>query len=306
MLAVLQRIWLWYDYSCLPQRDVRTTDPLLLARFKSTLQHLPQLQTCMHTVSMNSSNQYFQRAWCMSEYISAKATRIHGRSQYQFTPSLGMSEQDQVAFRWFELLINPTLSFSEVLRTVSLEFTNPLHGESNTPEICWIAWNSILRREHFQLEYFSAPNRVADELHDLIFLVGCGAPQKVVVWLACIRKALTHPIQQTHIPLWVALGSGADPLGYSQDEWIAWREAAGGQDTANVVEIVEPFDCIEGTEPSFLVEAIDRAIEKVERISHGVNATDDEERRVKVFLRNDCQRTLTGDNQDAMGFFEPY
>ena len=23
MLSVMQRIWLWYDYSCLPQRDVR-------------------------------------------------------------------------------------------------------------------------------------------------------------------------------------------------------------------------------------------------------------------------------------------
>ena len=109
---------------------------------------------------------------------------------------------------------------------------NPLHGDSNTPEICLIVWNSILRRKHFQLEYVGAPMRVADELHDLILLlVGCRVPQKVVAWLACCIRKTTHA---NSLPLWFALGSGADPL--------RWREAAGRQDTANVVEIVEPFD----------------------------------------------------------------
>ena len=297
MISVMKRIWLWYDYSSLPQHEIRKDDDALQNRFNRTLAYLPQLQNCMHTVCMNSSENYFNRAWCMSEYLNAKTTQLHGRSQFKSPLRLGKNEKEVIAYKWFELLINPTESFSNLLiNQLELRFTNSTHEDIYSRTICWIAWNSILRREHFQYEYYAAPKSVADEVY-LRFLVGRGTPKNVSLWLDCVCEALKKPMNQDSGPFWIAMGRSTDELSYSLETWEKRRAAAGEAERKNPYEIIVPFCYDEKVETSYLVRALSVAKEKLDELS-------DKNEQVEVYLRNVCERTLHSENQDFLGDFE--
>jgi hypothetical protein len=67
--SLLDRIFLWYDYSCLPQAPRSSEDELL---FRTCLPHLPTIQLLGRTaILLDDAVDYLSRAWCSLEALVA-------------------------------------------------------------------------------------------------------------------------------------------------------------------------------------------------------------------------------------------
>ena len=81
MLEIMDHLWLWYDYSCLPQRKIRKEDDYLKNVFdRSLLAHLPVIQSRTVPFYLSLEESYYTRPWCFSEYIPGSGA-VQGRSE---------------------------------------------------------------------------------------------------------------------------------------------------------------------------------------------------------------------------------
>jgi hypothetical protein len=266
--AVMRQIWLWYDYCSLPQRQIREKRPGLQPIFEKTLEHLPELQRRCHSLALNSSLKYSTRAWCVSEYIGMDANLFGGRTEYGhlITQYERMSTFDQVPFRAFELLVDPTVSFEQVLQRIGLAFTNNEHNENCVRPICWILWNSVLRRKMFFYDYFYSFEGSQPSL-----LVGIGRPSRLVKWLEYMSLALDdknafETDASVRKPFFKAVQSGDDILDYDIIEWEKAREDAFDRNPDGLYQdlVVPCIDKDDDKDPNAICDSIKAALERIQ------------------------------------------
>jgi hypothetical protein len=222
LLRAMDNVWLWYDFTSLPQKPFRYTCPKWKTHFDRSLGHLQMIQKRSHTFLLNSSVEtYYARAWCYAEYVGVQNLQ-DGVSEIGHARIRGHHAHHQIALYTFELLLNPSASFSQVLDLARLQFTNDAHADKSVPAICWILWNNLLSNTWLYQRYFSINRHESRE----IFL-GCAEASKMVRWLSMIYRTMqvrnelqpatefASHIQQYH----------GGP-GFNQDEWMQARRDA--------------------------------------------------------------------------------
>lgn len=177
--SVLNHVWLWYDYCSLPQKPGRTAEELDL--FRRSLARLPDIQQCMCSLSLNSDTTYFERAWCVSEWMNAN----HGS---MFNYNLGgddeMDEAAASACRMLKMgqsavaLIQPCLGPRQVLGSMEIAFTDEKHDD-NATTICWILLNTLIKRSYL----FFVAGWDDSAFRDEDLLVGRGCATLIREWL---------------------------------------------------------------------------------------------------------------------------
>lgn len=252
-LTLLDQIWLWYDFCSLPQTPDRT--PQQHDLFKKSLAKLPQIQQSMYSLSLNTDTSYFQRAWCVSEWMSATA----GGSLFNY--HLGgdgvIDEAAASAFRWLKIcqsavaLIQPCLQASVVLHSLGLRFTDEEHSD-NATTICWILMEVLVKRSYL---FFAAGWRDSQfQGNDL--LIGVGSLQTIHAWLHLWRDVVGHKE-------------------INRDDWIEQRAAMA----SNVIEDLQKRQRIDidvsgedSYDASNLLEALDKGLAGLAKVEPGNNA----------------------------------
>jgi hypothetical protein len=188
-------IWLWYDYCSLPQRPLRNEQEET-ALFRATLSCLADVQLSMHTILLNSTQSYYQRAWCVAEWMNAE----HSCSLWNrdgFTP--GRTSTDFGIFQTSLLLIglwDAQIEVPSLFKTLEFSFTDDEHeDEIHLNAISWIFWNACHRN-----------TRVITDSLDRCVRVASGGPSTVFLWLKMISKAI---------------GGSVD---YGLEQWVAIRK----------------------------------------------------------------------------------
>ncbi len=181
--AISQRILLWYDWCCLPQKP-RSTDEMQ-ERFHQTLEELPTLQVSMHTLCITTSETYMTRAWCVSEWLHAQLQCSEWNRRF-----MGMQKNTQL-FRYsmqlevLRLLLDTVHYSHDVLEALDLQFTDEEHIK-NEEFICWLFWSAVVKNSN--LRFMGNGWSFDDE--NRILRVGLGRRKIVVPWLKLVAKEI--------------------------------------------------------------------------------------------------------------------
>jgi hypothetical protein len=174
LLRAMDNVWFWYDFTSLPQKPFRYTCPKWKTHLDRSFGHLQMIQTRSHTVLLNSSVEtYYARAWRYAEYVDVQNLQ-DGVSEIGHARIRGHHHaHHQIALYTFELLLNPSASFSQVLEVARLQFTNAHADKSVIPAICWIRWNNLLSTTWLYERYFSVNRHESQEILLGLFLSIC-------------------------------------------------------------------------------------------------------------------------------------
>ena len=215
-LEVMNEIWLWYDYTCLPQRPLRYTDDKLQILFKRSLSALPIIQVNSHTFTLNSSKDFMTRAWCYAEYHNVQG--VYGRSEMGKALKLSYSEDETKTMILIENILQATNPLTYVLTDYGLKFTNDAHADKCTTAICWVLWNNILRNPSAFLPLYYGL------LKNPYMCVGIGYWNHLSPWIKFMVEAIEHPFRDSPR---VSLLTGQKPvaLSYNMEEWSSARMA---------------------------------------------------------------------------------
>ncbi|MEE1754592.1 hypothetical protein [Streptomyces sp. SP18CS02] len=136
--ALVGRVRLWYDYSCVPQAPRTDAEQRL---FERTMRGLPLLQTVARTlIVLDDTADYLSRAWCHLEASTALLTTFSDRPDVLATPhyrdrpdvpdpeALDSLLRDRRLVVWRGLLDTELFGFqtpAECLRRLGLSMTDP-------------------------------------------------------------------------------------------------------------------------------------------------------------------------------------
>ena len=223
-LAIVKRIWIWYDYCSLPQhdedeqKDGRFRNPEDRRIMDATLDNLLIVQSHCHTLTLSYSENYFARAWCFTEYQHGSATRAGDRTEFGYAVQTERKHEDLLCCQAFALLINASVGFGDLLSRMDLQFTDSDH-ESRSPTICWVLWNSVLRRRKLTDDYYEYPYS-ANEI-----FVGRARQKNLKEWLRCIKEAFQNTWSDGN-PTNRLFSKSQDCLPHCKDKWMKIRERA--------------------------------------------------------------------------------
>ncbi|CAB9504905.1 expressed unknown protein [Seminavis robusta] len=279
-----KRIWLWYDYCCIPQKPRQST--LETALFKRTLRKLPQIQRSMSTFSINSTEAFFGRAWCLAEWITAghhecsiwnkDMTHFPGMQTGSIGESMMRTHKESLAVLG---LLDPCNSYRTVLKMLDAAFTDYEHTE-NTNIVCWILWNAMFRSPMpWDMTLMSSSTK--NEHQEL--MIGFGRPLQVIDWLQMVTQSWDQCNQSSFT--------------YDFDAWhnarglaAASLETAYADDKTEITEIVVPLDKdLVGIDFAAWKEAIDTAITEVK-----AEAADNPNEPLAVYVLLESELVQTG------------
>lgn len=213
IFMVMDQIWLWYDYTCLPQRPLRYTSAALQTLFHRSLSALPIIQYQSHTFLLNSSNDYMTRAWCYAEFQNVIGA--YGRSQTGLALSRDRSYDETKGILIIQYIVQGLQPLSDILHEVGLEFTNDTHSKKCTDAICWVLWNNMLRNPAAFLPlYYDWDNPV--------MCVGVGTRNDLSRWIGYIIEALEHPLEDK--PRVSLTKNTLAALSYTMEDWCTLRQ----------------------------------------------------------------------------------
>lgn len=224
----------------------------------------------------------------------------NGSSEFRKRYQVGPQPEALLACKAFELLLNASFDFEQVLDHLELQFTNEEHTTPYSSIICWILWNSVLRKQHFLDEYYAAPKRGVG--YTIIF-VGRAAPQDLCNWLNCIKEALQNQWPYKLLPFWIANTRADKSLGYTRDEWRETRRRAFKDEEAEDAParvLIVPFQHGGRYRFNYFVEAIDHALAQSEVLK------EDNLEICELYFQNTDETVQTGDNQDIVDDFDFY
>ena len=143
--SLASHVFLWLDYVSLPQNeDDLTRSSCDNARFDRTLAELGPLQQRMHTIVVNTNDQYLKRYWCTAEMMSAQQsvsfTSGYSRVDFLFKDELFSQLFHRAKEKCTESFLNPYIPNSiEMIR--HLKFENP--NRDDPDEICQVLWVNV-------------------------------------------------------------------------------------------------------------------------------------------------------------------
>lgn len=123
---VLDRIHLWIDWTCLPQKP-RTEEQMIW--FQTSLRKLDVVQGRMHTVALGQDNGYLDRAWCVAELANSRNATTFGFKSF--------SHDDFRSDAFRTMMCTDALLPSDVLESLQLRITN---ANEDAEAVCRILW----------------------------------------------------------------------------------------------------------------------------------------------------------------------
>mmetsp|Transcript_10115 Transcript_10115/g.13256 ORF Transcript_10115/g.13256 Transcript_10115/m.13256 type:complete len:558 (-) Transcript_10115:327-2000(-) len=256
----LERILLWYDWCCLPQKiaigDQREGEEKQF--FDNSLNVLDEIQRKMCTLCVNTNQQYHERAWCFAEAMNARLEaslsceeQVHGES---------VSEIFKLRFDTglvFLRLVNCKIkSPATVLQSLDKRFTQEDHID-NAKIVVWLLWKAVLPYVDitFAFGLLSATDTITSKV-SRSYVIGHGSPRNLSKWLLLIRDAMSGDF------------SNLDPDAWNCVRRSCWVES---QDADIVLKriIVETDGSLlgsDGDKEKFLL-LLDRAIQELTNMS---------------------------------------
>ena len=135
-LAIARRVLLWIDFVCLPQSVTCKRSDEDEIWFQSSLQQLGAIQRSMHTVVVNTNEEYCDRAWCTAEYINTNES-FSLVSATGFKPQDRMKASIDACLR--AMVSTEATSALEVIGGLGLGITNGADADA----VCRILWSRI-------------------------------------------------------------------------------------------------------------------------------------------------------------------